>query len=206
MRVACRDTPLIRLCVPKPMLRMGLRQRVPDLGIFPVSTDASTLVSLQTGGHIMTTGCRTNFNSVSLMCLTRSWGVFAAGVLVAGAVGCVPAQTTAGGSGGAVSSAPAAVRIGDASDSDSVRIEAIQRYDGQASETVTGVVTVRNTSSAPRTVNVGVTWIGTDGSTIGADQAARETVTLGPRESRELVFRGEQGSRDFKVALTSVVQ
>lgn len=155
----------------------------------------------------MTTGCRKNSSHVSMACLThRGCGVVAGLALLAGLAGCVPTQTAESGSGGMRASAPAAVRLADSRDDGSVRIEAIQRYDGRASEAVTGVVTVRNTSSAPRTVNVGVVWLGHDGSTIASDGAARETVTLGPRESRDLVFRGEQGSRDFKVALSSAVQ
>lgn len=136
----------------------------------------------------------------------RGCGVAVVVALVSGLVGCVPTQTIDSGSGGVGTIAPGAVRLAGPSNDSSVRIEAIQRYDGRASESVTGVVTVRNTSSAPRTVNVGVVWIGQDGSMLASDGSARETVTLGPRESRDLVFRGEQGSRDFKVALSSAVQ
>jgi len=155
----------------------------------------------------MTTGRRSISSLESLICLTRAaGGGLAVAMVMTSIAGCVPAQTTASGSGGLLAGAPASSALAQSQDEGSVRIEAIQRYDGQASEAVTGVVTVRNTSSAPRTVNVGVTWLGGDGSTISPDGTARETVTLGPRESRELVFRGEQGSRDFKVALTSAVQ
>lgn len=155
----------------------------------------------------MTTGCRDFSSDVSLTCLTlRGCGVVPVVALVAGLAGCVPTQTVDSNSGGVEASAPAAVRLVESGDDGSVRIEAIQRYDGRATEAVTGVVTVRNTSSAPRTVNVGVVWLGHDGSMMASDGSARETVTLGPRESRELVFRGEQGSRDFKVALSSAVQ
>lgn len=154
----------------------------------------------------MSTGRRSNSNLVVGMCLTQAAGGVAAVLLLTGIMGCVPAQTAGSGSGGVLGGASASARLDAPADDGSVRIEAIQRYDGQASETVTGVVTVRNTSSAPRTVNVGVTWLGGDGTMIAPDAAARETVTLGPRESREIVFRGEQGSRDFKVALTSAVR
>lgn len=155
----------------------------------------------------MTTGRRFKVHRASVMCVTRAWGgVGIAGALLTALVGCVPAHTAMESSGGMSVSAPAVTRLAQSGDDGSVRVEAIQRYDSQASNAVTGVVTVRNTSSAPRTVNVGVTWLGTDGSMIVSDGAARETVTLGPRESRELVFRGEQGSRDFKVAVSSAVQ
>lgn len=155
----------------------------------------------------MMTGRHTNSITDSGMCLTRrGCGVLALGALVAGLSGCVPAQTASTDTGGMLTSSPSAILLAEDRDDGSVRIEAIQRYDGLASETVTGVVTVRNTTGAPRTINVGVTWLGNDGTAIASDGAARETVTLGPRESRELVFRGEQGSRDFKVALSSAVQ
>lgn len=154
----------------------------------------------------MATGCRSISGVVSAMHLTRATGGVLAVALLAGSVGCVPTQTAVSESGGVLGGASASAQLAPQDDDASVRIEAIQRYDGQASEAVTGVVTVRNTSSAPRTVNVGVTWLGGDGSAISPDAAARETITLGPRESREIVFRGEHGSRDFKVALTSAVR
>lgn len=154
----------------------------------------------------MATRCRSLSGVVSAMHLTRAAGGVLAAAILAGSVGCVPTQTAGGQSVGALSGASASTQLAPQVDDRSVRIEAIQRYDGQASEAVTGVVTVRNTSSAPRTVNIGVTWLGGDGSAISPDAAARETITLGPRESREIVFRGEQGSRDFKVALTSAMR
>lgn len=87
-----------------------------------------------------------------------------------------------------------------------VRIDAIQRHEAQAGDAVTGVVLVRNTSSSPRTVSVGVTWLGGDGGSLSKGGSSSETVTLAPRESRELVFHGAEGSRDFKVALSSAAQ
>jgi hypothetical protein len=155
----------------------------------------------------MTAGRRTISNMHDVMYLTRTWGSFSAVcVLTTGLVGCVPAQTQGTGSGSVLAPASAATQLGQSGHDGSVRIEAIQRYEGDRTEPVTGVVTVRNTSSTPRTVNVGVTWLSLDGRAIGPDGSALETVTLAPRESREIVFRGEEGSRDFKVALTSAVQ
>jgi hypothetical protein len=155
----------------------------------------------------MTIGRRFNSRRISVVCLTRSLGGVVAGcVLSAGPWGCVPTQTKASSTGGVLSTATAAAQLSPARYDRSVRIEAIQRYDGERAEPITGVVTVRNTSSAPRTVSVGVTWLSLDGREIGSDGSVLETVTLAPRESRELVFRGEEGSRDFKVALTSAVQ
>ncbi len=155
----------------------------------------------------MQTGRRSFSKRTSVMCLTCSWAGLVAGCLMtAGLSGCVPAQTAGTGSGGVLAPGSAATQLAQSCHDGSVRIEAIQRYDGDRTEPVTGVVTVRNTSSAPRTVNVGVTWLSLDGRAIDPDGSALETVTLAPRESREIVFRGEEGSRDFKVALTSAVQ
>jgi hypothetical protein len=86
-----------------------------------------------------------------------------------------------------------------------VRIEAIQRIDSDSGDAVTGIVTVRNVSGAPRTVSLGVTWIALPDAANGAGTGvSRETLTLGPRESREVIFRGEPGTRDFKVAMSSI--
>jgi len=155
----------------------------------------------------MTTGSRPVSIPASLMCLTHSWTGAAAGfALCAGLAGCVPAQTEVGGSSGILAPASPESQLAQSHIDGAVRIEAIQRYEGERAEPVTGVVTVRNTGSAPRTVRVGVTWLSKDGRAIDPNRTALETVTLAPRESREIVFRGEQGSRDFKVALTSAVQ
>ena len=85
-----------------------------------------------------------------------------------------------------------------------VRIEAVQRIDSDSGDAVTGIVTVRNVSGAPRTVSLGVTWIALPDAADGAGSGvSRETLTLAPRESRDVIFRGEPGTRDFKVAMSS---
>jgi len=97
--------------------------------------------------------------------------------------------------GGGVSRSPA---------QSDVRIEAVQRIDSDSGDAVTGIVTVRNVSGAPRTVSLGVTWIALPDAADGAGSGvSRETLTLAPRESRDVIFRGEPGTRDFKVAMSS---
>ena len=119
-------------------------------------------------------------------------------------VGCASAPTVS-----ASSDPGRAARAGDdalsAPAPSEVRIEVIQRIDSDSGDAVTGIVTVRNVSSAPRTVSLGVTWIALpDAASSAGTGVSRETLTLGPRESREVIFRGEPGTRDFKVAMSSI--
>ena len=82
-----------------------------------------------------------------------------------------------------------------------VRVDSIQRLDGEDGKAVSGVVTVRNISDEARTVRVSVSWINGTGKPIGPDAVSAQSVTLASGESRELRFDGAPGSRDFKVAL-----
>jgi hypothetical protein len=118
----------------------------------------------------------------------------------------MPTQTAGSSSNKFLTSTSAANQLARSESESGIRVDAIQRLQGEETEPVTGVVTVRNTASASRTVNVGVTWLTLDGRTIDHEGPALKTVTLAPRESRTIVFRGEEGSRDFKVALSSVAQ
>lgn len=86
-----------------------------------------------------------------------------------------------------------------------VRIDAIQRIDSDTEDAVTGIVTVRNVSNDPRTVKLGVTWVTLpDAANRPTPGVSQETLLLAPRESRDVVFRGERGTRDFKVAMNSI--
>jgi hypothetical protein len=155
----------------------------------------------------MVNTCRKIARVSSLTCSTRSCTIVAAGIaLLMFVAGCVPTQTTVSSSSQYLTPTSAGNQLARSESDSGIRVDAIQRVQGEETEPVTGVVTVRNTASASRTVNVGVTWLTLDGRAIDHEGPALKTVTLAPRESRTIVFRGEQGSRDFKVALSSVAQ
>ena len=117
--------------------------------------------------------------------------------------GCASTQAVSDGlrSGAAVGANPTAEQSPATS---GIRIEAVQRVDSETGDTVTGIVTLRNVSGAQRTVSLGITWVTVrDAGSGDAAAVSRETLTLAPRECREVVFQGEPGARDFKVSLTS---
>jgi hypothetical protein len=82
-----------------------------------------------------------------------------------------------------------------------VRVEGVQRIQGDDESGVTGVVTLRNISRSAQTVNVRVTWIGVDGAPLDKDASTLQPVSLATGEMRELVLQGGRGSRDLRVSL-----
>jgi uncharacterized protein YcfL len=80
-----------------------------------------------------------------------------------------------------------------------VRVESIQRVEREG---LTGMVTVRNVTSSPTTVWVGVIWLDASGEPVQDFEVPyREIVTLAPLEQRDLAFKGSGSSRDFRVAM-----
>lgn len=107
-----------------------------------------------------------------------------------------PFTTGSAGSAEAHSSAPAASRA------DAIRIQSIQRIANGDNDSLTAVVSIRNSGTDPRTVTIAVAWLSQAGPADKAAAVSRETVTLGPKESRDVTFKGTPGARDFKVNVT----
>jgi hypothetical protein len=126
-------------------------------------------------------------------------------VLMSLMVGCAPTQAERMDASG-----PVRARAGVAAPPDAdlprrdVRVDSIQRFDGDDGKAVSGIVTVRNIADTPRTVRVSVSWINAAGEPVGPEAVSTQSATLAPGESRELRFDGATGSRDFKVAVGAV--
>lgn len=82
-----------------------------------------------------------------------------------------------------------------------VRVHAVQRIEAADKDAVNAAVSIRNTGRSAETVTVVVAWVTADGASADPANVSRMTITLAPKEAREVVFEGAPGTRDFKLSL-----
>lgn len=84
---------------------------------------------------------------------------------------------------------------------DTIRVHSIQRLASGDEDALTATVSIRNVGTTTRTVTVVVSWLARDRSQIASNPETRETITIGPQETRQMTFTGSPEARDFKVSL-----
>jgi hypothetical protein len=81
-------------------------------------------------------------------------------------------------------------------------VYSVQRLESDGRDAVNAAISIKNVGDNTRTVIVTIAWMGPQSQPSEAAEGTTETVTLRPQESRDLMFTGAPGARDFKVNLT----